>query len=94
MKAAISAAVIVGVSVAAYQYNVSTEQKIALLNQDVISNADSKNEQASGIMSNSDLNLKNQNDQPKIESIKLIDPVQLGTAACQMVIWHLKVFIL
>ena len=77
MKAAISAAVIVGVSVAAYQYNVSTEQKIALLNQDVISNADSKNEQASGIMSNSDLNLKNQNDQPKIESIKLIDPVQL-----------------
>ena len=77
MKAAISAAVIVGVSVAAYQYNVSTELKKDVQKQEPIVVAQSNTEQVNGVEVNSDLGFKNQGDLKKSESIKLIDPVQL-----------------
>ena len=76
MKAAISAAVIVGVSVAAYQYNVSTELKTDVQKQEPIVVAQSNTEQVNGVEVNSDLGFKNQDDLKKSESVEKIDPIK------------------
>ena len=76
MKAAISAAVIVGVSVAAYQYNVSTELKKDVQKQEPIVVAQSNTEQVNGVEVNSDLGFKNQGDLKKSESVEKIDPIK------------------
>jgi hypothetical protein len=75
MKAAISAAVIVGISVAVYQYNVSTELKTDVPKQEPIAAAESNIEQANDVTLNSDLNQKSQNNQIKLESTKKIELV-------------------
>jgi hypothetical protein len=76
MKAAISVVVIVGISVAVYQYNVSTELKTDVPKQESIAAAESNTEQANEVEVNSDLGVKNQGGLKKSESVEKIDPIR------------------
>jgi hypothetical protein len=76
MKAAMGAVLVLGVSAAVYQYNVSTELKTDVQKQEPIVVAESNTEQANGVEVNSDLGLKNQGDLKKSESVEKIDPIK------------------
>jgi hypothetical protein len=70
------AVLVLGVSAAVYQYNVSTELKTDAQKQEPIVVAESNTEQVNVVEVNSDLGLKNQGDLKKSESVEKIEPIR------------------